>query len=677
MQQSGQDHQEDFFDNTGGLNLSDTVFKVQNGQSVDGFNYILSTAGGILKRQAPSVINSSADTALKSVGFGLYNPATGTKSVIRFADSKVQLFDTTTPAFTNLSQDTAAATTTFFTTSTQVVSNQFNNANAASLWFAGGGATNIFGAYSTTKVTKNGVAAPTGSFTATRSALGSGTFATIGTYFYAVVLRKRSTQALSNAALDVSATVVATTDKVTINLSGLTGIDTTLYDRVYIYRSSVGGVTAFTTGDLVTTVDIATTTYDDTGTASLLTQNIPRAGSQTLDNSQLSDGTYNVIDTWKRKMVTASGSTLYFSDVNKPESWPTVNQITIPSGGPITALATVAFISPQANALDELLVVFKERELWVITGDTANNGTSGDWVLKFIDATGCPSQALICYGNGYIGWLDYRGVYLWNGTGKPYYMSKPLEPLFSTDGDLDKTLLSFGCGTFFRRENSIIWYLSHKLYGTQKYALRLDMRLTMPSITQDLTGNMVNGVFTQDKYAMPVYSTMAYLPSSNSDEFQVIGDASGKCYFADRAYSDGGSDYSFTYKTRPLDMGNPNTKKLFKQVIVWVKELGTWNLTLDYWTGYKSTTAYQSTQALPISSQPSQTQSLYDVAYYDVSNYDDYSPNLTPIIYNLQSGASNSTQGTALQLQFRQETQSNPIEIHGFSVIYNEMERIS
>lgn len=678
MQRSGQDNQEDFFDSVGGLNLTDTVFKVKNSESVGGYNFLLTHTGGIVKRLGPSKINTVADTSVQTLGFGLYNPVSGTKSVIRAADSRIQLLDTGTPTFTNLSQDNTAATTTFFTGSTNpVVSMQFNNGISNILWLAGGGASNLYGVYSTSKVTKNGTATPTGSFTATRVALGSGVWTSTGTYAYAVAFRKTSTQALSNADLDVTATVTVVTDKVTINLAGLSNIDTTLYDKVYLYRSAVGGGVDFTTGDLVAQINIGTSTYDDTGTYLSTSENIPRADSTILDNSQLADDSYNCITTWKRKLVTAFDSTIRVSDVNKSESWPTVNEIVVPSGGPITALATISFTSPQANTLDELLVIFKEREIWIINGDTPNNGPGSDWVLKFIDATGCATQSLIAYCNGYIAWIDYRGVYLWNGTGKPCYVSKPLEPLFDRDGDINKIYLSQGVGQFFRKENTVIWYLSHKLYGVQKYALRLNLGLTLPSLTQDLTGNQVPGVFTQDTYAMPIYAVMSYLPTSNSDELMVMGDASGFCYFADNNYSDGGSNFSFTYKTKPLDMGNPSTLKQFKAVIVWAKELGTWNLTLDYWSSYKGTAQYQNTIALPLSTQVGNSNALYDVAYYDIANYDDYSANLIPIVYNLQPGSTNGAQGSALQLQFRQETADQPVEIHGFSVIYNDMGRIT
>ncbi len=677
MQRSGQDTQADFFDNTGGLNLSDTVFRVKDGQAVDGYNFILAQTGGILKRLGPTAINTVASTAVQTLGFGLFNPVSGNKVVIRAADSVLQNVDTQTPSFTTLTQDNTAVTTTVFTTSQNVVSNQFNTTAADTLWFAGGGANNIYGAYSGTKFTKNGSALPTGSFSATRVALGSGAWTTTGTFTYAVAYHKLSTGVLSNVALDVSATVTALTDKVTIDLTGLSNLDTTTTDKVYLYRSTVGGGSAFTTGDLVAQITSGVTTYDDTGTSLSSSQNVPRAGNQNLDNSRLSDGTYNCITTWKRKLVVAKGSTIYVSDVNKPESWPTVNQITVPSGGPITALATIAFISPQAQTLDELMVIFKEREIWIINGDTANNGNGGDWILKFIDSTGCASQSLIAYGNGYIGWIDYRGVYLWNGTGKPYYISKSLEPLFARDGDINKIYLNRAVGQFFRKENCMVWYLSHKLYGIQKYALRLDLRLTLPSITQDLTGNIVPAVFTQDTYAMPIYGALSYLPTSNGDELMILGDGSGYVYFADNGFADGSSDYSFSYKTRPLDMGNPNTKKLFKQVIVWVKALGDWNLTLDYWAGFNGTESTKNTKALPISTQPTQGGSLYDVAFYDIASYDDVPQgNLTPLVFNLEPGSNNGNRGTALQLQFRNDTQSQPIEIHGFSVIYNEMERI-
>lgn len=666
----GQLHQTDFFSNIGGLNLSDSVFRISDSQAAGGQNFDYILTGGIRKRLGRTLVNSSPDTQLYSLGLGLYNTAAGTKSVIRAAGTKIQLVDTSVPSFTNLTTDAAAAASDVLTSgSTQTVNfAQFNNGTANILWAFGGGLTIPYGVTSTTKMTRLGVDAPTGVVTKNVTTPGTGTFTATGTMYYAVAYRKASTQALSNAALDVSATTSNTTDNVVLTLTGLTGLDTTLIDKIYIYRSSIGGASAFTTGDLVGQVNSTATSFTDTGTYISTAQNIPRAGSTLLDNSPLPAATYNVGTVFKRRFVTASGSTLYFSDLNKSESFPTSNVIVVPSGGNITGLAVISFTSPQAQTLDELLVVFKEREIWVVTGTSIS-----DWALKFIDQVGCPEQGLAVLANGFLAWVDFRGIYLWDGTSKPIYCSRLIEPLFARDGDLDKSKFSIGTAEFLRRENQLIWYLSSKTFGENKYAIKMDLRLTLPQIEQQLTGRNLDAVLLTDSLTQPVYAALSYIPSGGAQEVLLLGDSSGYVYTASDSWSDAGSSFSFKYLTRALDMGDPNIHKQFQKVIVWVQAVGTWNLLLDYWSDFRRGSNYQATQALPISGATQDFTALWDIAFWDRALWDDYTPQVIPLIFNLEPGMTNNNIGTALQLQFRNDTMNQPISIHGFSVIWNEL----
>lgn len=675
----GQFLQKDFSDNLGGTNLVDSVFKINETQAANGFNFDYILTGGIRKRLGPTLINSVADSQLYSLGFGLYAPVSGTsKSVIRAAGTKLELFDTSVPSFTALTQDNTAVSSNPFTSGTtqDVQFVQFSNGTSDILWGAGGGASVPVGVYSTTKFTANGQSAPTGSVGTAVNAHNGGSWTAAGKYFYAVVLHKASTGVLSNATLDVSATTVNTDDTVTLTLSTITGYDAVTDDQFWIYRSAINGVSGFTTGNLIAKVSVATTTFVDKGDIGnpdlLSSQNIPRAGNTVLDNSTLPSGTYNTLAIWGNRLATSSGNSLYISDVNKSESWPTVNYITVPSAGPITALATISFTSPQATNLLELLVIFKERELWVLNQGASNNYTT--WTLLKIDSNaGCPQQSLVVSAQGYLAWIDFRGVHLWDGNSKPIYCSRLIEPLFGDNGDLDKTKFNEGCGAFFKRENQITWFLSSKTYGEQKYAIKMDVRLTLLRIEQNLTGRTIDGVFIQDKYTFPTYAAMAYIPLNGAQEQMVLGDNAGFCYFASNGTSDGGSDYEFTYQTAPLHMGDPSTQKAFHKVIIWVQDVGNWNIELDYWADYKVGSLYQTTQFLPISTENESGTALWDVAFWDVAFWDAFIPNVIPVIFNLQQGQHNSTFGSAIQLQFRNTTKDQPIVIHGFSVVYSNL----
>ncbi len=680
IQRQGQLLQADFPDSTGGTNLVDSVFKIKETQAAGGLNFDYILTGGFRKRLGSPKINSVADAQTYALGFGGYAPTAGTsKSLFRAAGRQLQLFDTSTPTFTALSADTLAASATPFASNTvqDVQFTQFSTGTSDILWGAGGGAALPVGAYSTTKYTANGTIVPTGSFSTAVNAHNSGSWTAAGAYYYALVYHKASTSALSNATLDVIATTVNTDDTVTLTIPPAS--DTTNIDKIWIFRSARSGVSGFTTGSLIAKVNSSATTFVDLGDLGnpdiASVQNIPREASTVVDNAVLPTGTYNTLALWGHRLCTSSGNSLYISDVNKSESWPLTNYINIPSAGPITALATISFTSPQANSLQELLVVFKERELWVLTPGASNNYTT--WSLLKVDGTvGCPQQSLLVQAQGYLAWLDYRGVWIWDGTSKPIYSSRLIEPLFGTNGDIDKTKFNEACGAFFRRENQIVWYLSSRTYGEQKFALKLDLRLTLMQIEQDLTGRTLDGVFIQDLHAFPIYAALSYVPLNGANEQLVLGDNAGYCYFASNGYSDGGSDYQFRYLTAPLHCGNPNVKKQFHSVIAWVQDVGNWNLYLDYWSDYVTSPDLQTTVGLPVSTE-NQSAAVYDIATYDFSYYDAYYPNVIPIVFNLQSGTLNSSQGSALQLQFRNDNANEPITVHGFSVVYSELGGVS
>lgn len=662
---NGEFNETSYFDNTGGLNISDSVFRVKDTQATGGANFEYTATGGIQKRRGAQAINTTADTELRSHGIEIYNTTLGIKTVIRAANTKIQAVDTDALTFTNLSQDTAGAGTDVFPVDTLNPTSfaQFNTDTLSMLNFCGS-TDAVYTVYSTSKFTKNGVIEPSGSFTALTTA-GGGIWSTTGTYRYAVSYSKASTGAEGNAFGSVSIGVTAITNSVVLTFSGLTSVDTTTYNRLNLYRSAVGGSEGFTTGDLVASLTLPVVSYTDNGGAALVTQNVPRSDSTILDYSQLPSGTYNVLATWKRRLVTATGSTLRFSDLNLPEAWPTVNTITIPSGGPITGLAVIAFNTDFGN--DEYLAIFKERELWLVRGNDYTDVT-----LSFIDTVGCANQALISLANGFLTWVDYRGIYLWDGSGKPIYVSRPIEPYFAIDGDLDKTMLQYGTSAYFRNRNMVYWFVSSKQYGEQAFVIKMDLRLTLPGVESTLSGRMLDGVFVTDTDAsVPVYAAKAYIPNTNAEEIMITGDASGYVYKAYQQFSDAGNGIDFQYYSPFLDLGSPNQDKRFGKVIAWVDAVGDWDLTLDYWAGYRQGLSDKSTLAEPVTLQSSSSAALWDVAYWDVAYWDDYSQSLSGVVFNLNNVNSNS-EGDCIRLRFRNNGVDEPITIYGYSVLWQE-----
>lgn len=665
---------EDFYLNVGGLNTSDSPFIVAPGEATGGKNYDYVSRGGLKKRAGHAKLNTSANAQVKSLGLGLWNKPGTARKVIRAAGRKLQDFDTSSFAFTNLTEDTTAAASDFLgVSSTQpVVFSMFNTSNAGVLWSAGGGATALYGAYSATKVTKNGVAAPTGSISLATSADGTAPdFASTGYYRYAVAFRKTSTQAISNATLFKEVQVTTATDKVTVTLSSISNIDATKYDKYYIYRSAVSvsaqGDVAFTTGDLIAQEDIASTTYVDRGSYISTSENVPQAGNVLLDNSELATGSYKTLTVFKRRLVTALNSTIYFSDLNKPESWPTYQTITLPSGGEITALGVISMTSATSSEIQEMLVVFKQREVWVITGDGALTSGIPDWSLKFINSAGSPGQASVVAADGYLFWVNYRGFQMWNGNSKPLYISRKIQDKFERGGDIDKSLLGQAWGAYAEGRGQIHWCLSSNSEGTQKLVLKLDLDLT----TKSQSGE---GVFTPDVLAFSAYAGLSFIASESSTEETIYyGDNAGFVYGGYTSSQDGGTSYDFDYITPYLTFGQPNTAKRINKIVAWVVDNGEYDLRLTYWSNYRNRSVDSDSVLVTVNQGTTDSGALYGSAIWDTSAYSSFSPKIKPVVFNIPAGSQNNGEGDSFRLRFQQPATTKTLTVYGFSVYYTDL----
>lgn len=662
MQKSGDFLQEDYFANTGGMNITDSPFAVKSDQTTGGFNFEYVRTGGFAKSKSPNKINASASISLRTLGMALYNSKTGNKKIVRFSNSRVETLELTGP-YTALAKDDMAASTAIFDADIPVSSVMFSSPNSDVLWSVGGGASRPVGVVNGTQVTESGVAVPTGLISGVVSALG-GSFISPGAYRYAVAFRKRSTQAISNVALEIGVTVSATTDKVNITLSGTTNNDTTLYDKIYLYRSAVGGAIGFTTGDLVAQIDSTAIMYTDTGSSISPATPVPRAGNSVLDNSQLAEGNYQAIDIYRNRLVVAKDNVVYISDVNKPESF--IAQVEIPYGGPVKALKKISFVTPSSSVTnEEILGVWTDERVAVITGTT-----SEDLSLKFVDNAGCAAQNLVVQANGYLYWMDQRGIYLWDGAGKPVYISRPIEGLFNDQGDLDKTQLQLGFGAFYKKQNEVIWYLSHKIFGIQKFMLKLDLRLTLPRVSDTLGERVLDGVFIPGKTTKPMYGGSAFIyPISPSliDEVYITADDEGNTWRQFYDFSGTGNDAEFQYESAFLNQDKPGIAKRYLKVIAWVDNVGDWPLVLDWWTNYK--TGRSEYDTLPVRIVKPRKAALWDVAIWDEALWDDFSPRPIALVYNIRSDIGNS-EGDSIKVRFRNAGTNEPVTVNGFSIVY-------
>lgn len=664
---------EDFFNNVGGLNTAQSPFIIPIEQTSGGMNYDYISQGAFRKRAGHTTLNTVANTQHRSLGLSVWNPSNSDiREVIRAAERKVQTFDLGTLVFSDLTQDNTTAGSDFFATSTiiPVVFSQFNTSNANMLWMSGGGLDNLAGVVSPTKVTYNGVAVPTASsFTATPS--GSGSTLSAGTYRYTLTYRKASTKAESNAFLEATATPTAGQNVVLAWT--LTNDDTVLYDKINVYRSAIGGASQFTTGDLIAQLSSTATGYTDTGSAIEESTLVPRIGNIT-DNSVLpiTQGIPIGVTLWKRHLVTAINSTIYFSDTNKSESWPLINNITIPSGGKITGFGVLSFTSRGSNSVDELLVIYKQNEIWLVTGTDAT-----DFELKFIDNVGCPSQSLVAVANGFIYWVSNRGFHIWNGTGKPGYLSRYIEDKFQENGVIDKSKLALGVATYSQKRSEIDWILSTTDVGENKSVFKLNLKLTLDSIDESVGLSVVNGIFTPDTVNMSLYAAASfYIAPDSPDETYILGDGNGFLLSAYSGLTEAGGTFGMQYDTPFLSLGPPGDAHQYHKVVAWVLDTGSWDLELDYWTQFRYADADSNSIVKNITQNPGVAASLWDVSLWDVGFWDSFSGRIVPVVFNLSAGNKNNVQGDSIKLSFRQSDTGNlgsSVIIYGFSIYYTDL----
>ncbi len=659
-----------YMNNTGGLNLTDSPLFMQDTQATgQSYNYDYQKIGSISKILAAGVLNTIADSQLKTIGLGVHHDVdTNVRTAIRCAGTKIQTFDPSTGTIVNQMADDTAAGTDFLVSTTKqpVVFTPFNTSTGGTqLWMAGGGLTSVSG-YTGSKITVNGTPVPTGVVATSITHSDGGTFAANGVYYYGVQYRKTSTKALSNVALDVLATITAGTDSVTLDLTGITNIDATKYDEIIVWRSVVAGVSLFTTGSTIAVLAANATTYKDLGTSIADSQNTPRPGNTILDNSVLPTDTYNSLTAFKRRLVTCFNSTLCISDLNKPESWPLVNRIVVPSGGPIIALGYIGVPSEYTTGADEYLCIWKETELWVFTGTSTS-----DWQLLFVDRTGTAGQSLVVSFNTFVTWMGYGGIYIWDGKGRPKRVSRPIAAIFESDGDLDKPNLAQGYGCHYEKGNQVIWRVPHRTKGLNKLSIKLDTRLTAQNISQNLNAPEMDGVFLFDTDSNSYYAICSFRPLTYEEQI-LVGDDAGFVY---QMFNSSGNVVLFDYETKPLDMGAPHVVKNYKRVIAYIEKLTVNDLTLYYWNDYRIRDEYKS--KVQVSMEPSKgTQpALWDIALWDQAYWDDYTPDISPVEFNIHSMENNAV-GLSLKLRFEQLEASAPVRIHGFAIEWEPMSNL-
>lgn len=701
----GQFTVEDFFSNGGGLNTSDSPFSVSHDSVADGVNFEY-VAEGAFRRRLGHTRLATADTLTRSLGLGLWDKPGSARQVIRAAQlgtaaGKLQVIDPTTYAPTALTSDEASPSSNVFPAlaeTTPVTMSMFNSPASGVLWASGANATNLYGVYSSTKFTANGSSAPVsggtpGSFTITGAS--GGTWPATGLYAkYMATFVKASTGAESNGTvIGASNGAIATSaDKVALTFGSgvLTAPDTTKYTKMRIYRyvqySAFTDNLPFTGGDLIAEIALTGTfssiTVNDLGTTPATTSTtnavtfvtsatVPNAGFTIQDNSVLPSGTYNVVTTWKQSLVTASGNTVYISDTNKPESWPLSLRFNVPSGGDIQALAVVAATSVTSAVIDTYLMIFKQNEVYVLQGTPDPVDTSG-LTLNFLDSVGAVGPAATVYAEGSTFWVSSRGIYAWNGNGKPLCISRPIKDKFLVSGDIDQQYAKQVWGIYKPDTQHVVFCLSSKAYGENKLILKADLKRVNHNQTDLLNNAQADGVITQEIMPSTAYAGLAYFASATSlTQSWLYADSLGYLWSMYVAIVDSTQTQPFSYTTQFLHLNTPFINKKLHKVLVYFKNYGPVTTTCNLWSDWRFQPS--DATALVYDSNISgvvPTSSLWGFMTWGSGQWSSSSSvKIETMTFNSKNVDGNDV-GTSFRLQLVNTTSNLPIEILGYSVYY-------
>jgi hypothetical protein len=199
----------------------------------------------------------------------------------------------------------------------------------------------------------------------------------------------------------------------------------------------------------------------------------------------------------------------------------------------------------------------------------------------------------------------------------------------------------------------------------------MDVRLTAAAAQENLQNPEIDGVFVFDTDSNKYYALCSFRPS-NQDEVLVAGDDSGYVY---SMYSAASTAVSFDYETRPLDMGYPELLKRFKRVLVYVEKLTDNDLSLYFWADYRVRDEYRSVTKASLSPSKGTQPALWDVALWDQAYWDDYTPDISPVEFNIHN-FENNAEGLSLKLRFEQLEASAPVRIHSYAVEWEPLSNL-
>jgi hypothetical protein len=303
----------------------------------------------------------------------------------------------------------------------------------------------------------------------------------------------------------------------------------------YLNETTNTWVDATGSNTLNSSGDIDATTYANLVIICGAASSVLKWNGSTLSNLGGSPPNGNFIATFKDRVYIAKDSTVYFSDVANPESWPPQSfNVGINDGDSITAI----------QPFFDSLIIFKHNSIWAFNVDTDNQPLS---LKPLAYGIGCDSHKSVWIINGALFFASRKGIYVFSGR-SPEKISYRVEDIFSQIAN---------SSDFVAWEDGDLYHLFvGQIDEHPKCVLFYDSVL-------DYFGYDSN---------MDVKSATTFINKDNVLK-QYFGDSNGKVYvlwegYADKANPDGtgGEDIEMEYTSLLYQIGDPLKPLEFEEV---------------------------------------------------------------------------------------------------------------
>lgn len=414
---------------------------------------------------------------------------------------------------------------------------------------------------------------------------------TAGTYLYRITYYNSTSAEESNpTAASVAMTALADpNDGIRINIPADGAFDVNAANQVRVYRTTVGGAVYYLDGTVAYAG--AGTTFD-----SILSDISLTAGGTLLetDNDVAPGLKYIVLH--KQRMFGAGASAnpqnLYYSKLNEPENWPTLNfQPTYnPQQGGLTDITGLLPFRDQ-------LYVFTRDQMWILRGTVET-----DFLLERLpQGLGCVSHHTVKTFQNVVLWWSEVGPVIWDGATFQFPGRGKLDALmkWTAANATDWTNAGSPAAIDPDRMDSMVSEIL-------KVGGRLQYWTAYTSRTGSTNDRILVYDFAQEAWSIPLIPTasMGVVEDATTDMDRLfLGGYTGTVREANRAFAYEGGAISAIADTRWFDMKLPSHRKKLRGLVLWLKaydaSLAAHNLTVRWYFDFSATQAGITTVAVP------------------------------------------------------------------------------